>query len=276
MPNKIRVQHLPSNRVSERHDPSLIGPPRRTYLIRRVHELLANPEQPGRWPAAPPPGADLQDSCAYWETALYLMTCLLGWRNPAAGLVWFYERALDDAGDPVLRVLRDVWNNEGQLDLLTAWLCSESAEGFGLGALHRVPGELPIRRIARVRLSLGWQVELAAKLESLVERHPHNPFTGGTNPLHLGHAAGACVRPAAPTVPLCTNTDDCRATLLLDAARGWYGELAKSGQDLPTGGAKPWRVDVVVKPSGWLGCFVRSPTTGRWHATTESVHIAGT
>lgn len=273
-PNKLRLEHFPSDRVPNLDDPGLIGQPRRTYLIRQLHTLLANPTGPAAWPAPPPPGADLEDSCAYWETALYLMVYLLGWRRPAAGLVWFYEREMADDGDRLLRALRQVWNSDGQLDLLTAWVCSEYGEQFSFYG-HELPdGELPAKRIVRVRMSQSWLQALPSRLDRLVARHPHNPYVGGTNPLHLGHATQASWTGAVKST-LCTNMQNRKATLLLKEAPGWYASLAHAANHLPLGGAKPWRVDVTVKPAGWLGTFTRSPTSGRWHMTSEEIHLAG-
>ena len=110
---KPKTKHFPAAKIWKEDDPALVGQSDRTHLIRRLHSALADPTDRTPYPAAPLPGSDIADSCAYWETAYYLMTYLLGWSNPAAGLVWFHNKNQDDRGDKLLGLLRDVWNNDG-------------------------------------------------------------------------------------------------------------------------------------------------------------------
>jgi hypothetical protein len=66
------------------------------------------------------------------------------------------------------------------------------------------------------------------------------------------------------------------AVLVLDGYSNWYSVLHQHGLDLP---ARPdheqWRVDVVVKPIGWMGTYRRSRLTGRWFAGPHSLHKWG-
>ena len=271
---KPRLRHFVADRIPSYANPAYVGQPDRTFLIRQLHAALADPTGRTSLPALPPPGAVREDSCAYWETALYLTTYLLGWRNHAAGLVWFYERGLDPGEDQILRLLRDVWNSEGQLDLFAAWVCSPDF-AQNVGQLLACVGETPHLQPAETKMPATWMAVYTAKEGALVARHPHNPRTDGTNPLHLGHALRAGAVDEDVVSWFTTSEDRRRATLVVDRMPGWYLSLALAANELPTVVGEPWRVDVVAKPAGWLGTFTRSPTSGRWHATSEEAHMAG-
>ena len=271
---KPRLRHFAAARISSQPNPAYVGPPNSTFLIRQLHDALADPTGRTSLPAAPPAGAALEDSCAYWEAALYLATYLLGWRNNAAGLAWFYSRGLDPGDDKLLGLLRDVWNSEGQLDLFAAWVCSADYVQ-AVGPVVVGYDEKSLSQLSKTSMPADWWAAYAAKEETLVARHPHNPRTGGTNPLHLGHALHAGL-PDWETVSWFTRAEDRRwATLTLDRMAGWYWGLATEANVLLDVPGAQWRVDVVAKPVGWLGAFTRSPTSGRWHATSEEVHLAG-
>ena len=271
---KPRLRHFVATRIPSSPNPAYVGQPGRTFLIRQLHAALADPTERTSLPALPPKSAAREDSCAYWEAALYLTTYLLGWRNHAAGLVWFYERNLNPGGDALLALLREVWNSEGQLDLFAAWVCS-SDFAVDAGPYLWTPGKNPLHPSAQEQMSTAWLADYSAKEGALVARHPHNPRTGGTNPLHLGHAFQAGAVDLDVVSWFSTSEDQRRATLLVDRMPGWYLGLAMAADGLPTSGDELWSVDVVAKPTGWLGTFTRSPTSGCWHATSEAVHLAG-
>ncbi len=69
---KPMTRHFSAAKIWKEDDPALVGQSDRTYLIRRLHSALADPTGGTPYPAAPPPGSDIADSCAYWETAYYL------------------------------------------------------------------------------------------------------------------------------------------------------------------------------------------------------------
>src|SRR5690606_10224401 len=105
------------------NDPASIDHSPWSAFIPALHRVLANPTGNEGLPVPPvrPREEPLFTNCAYWEAAAYLLTYLLGWRDPGAGLRWWYE-----AGQPTedlrLAVLRTCWGFERQIDLLAAAL----------------------------------------------------------------------------------------------------------------------------------------------------------
>src|ERR1043165_3165770 len=63
---------------------------------------------------------DFEQTCAWWETLRYLFRNLLGWRCLPAGLAWWYETGKPDLDDARLRLVRERWDTEGELDFFAA------------------------------------------------------------------------------------------------------------------------------------------------------------
>lgn len=99
---------------------------------------------------------------------------------------------------------------------------------------------------------------------------------GGGDPHHLSDHIKGPLRPV-DRLPLLVRTSaaDRRAVLFLDSMTGWYRALATETRSLPKLAGHSWRVDVVVKPVGWLGTYRRSAETGLWFSCPHSVHVRG-
>jgi len=262
------------NWVSEPSPDALVEQIEWCRLVPSLHAVLADPE--GRHPLPRyDPRWNLAQACAFWETAVYLLRFLLGWSDPGKGLSWWYQRDFDDQGDMRLKVLREVWCTNGQMDLLAAWYWrggdDECFEGM--------------RRLApRLKATSGptsdgypppaWWAEFERRFTGS-GRAAHDPFHGGSNALHLGHSRSTAWLSDEPTGWISADTSTHRAALVLDAAKGWYGALAAHGALLPDIGGHSWRVDVFVKPIGWLGTFRRSRDSGLWFLGKHSIHAAG-
>jgi len=237
-------------------DPSLVDGTRDSAFIPYLHRALANAEGATEVPVMPRrPWLDesFRDVIAYWEGAYYALLYLLGWSNPAQGLLWFYQNGKQPLGEPVLEAIKAIWDNEGQLSLLAAWLWkNERGVDPGPQWWHEFERQFPQDRMT----------------------YP-NPFYGGGNPLHLRH-----IKAADSNVPFCGRllagtSKERTAVLLLERATGWYFQLGQQGARLPVLQGRSWHVDVVVKPIGWLGMFRQSRSTGRWFRGKHSVHIEG-
>ena len=186
--------------------------------IPALHRVLANPSGNEEFPVPPvrPTDDDLFTHCDYWETALYLLTFLLGWSNPAAGLRWWYEagRPTDDLR---LAVLDRLWRFEGQLDLLAAWLLTGATTmgGRAVPPMSRWPeGSVPreeIEALARPFSASGKPVWRG-----------FSPYGEDYNGLHLGHSNAAGSPHGEAGLLLMGSEADRRAVLVLESAPGWY------------------------------------------------------
>jgi hypothetical protein len=65
-----------------------------------------------------------------------------------------------------------------------------------------------------------------------------------------------------------------RAALVCEAYEGWYHALRTCGLTQTRHGSS-WRVDVFVKPLGWLGTYRLSRQTGVWFSGQHRWHELG-
>jgi len=248
-------------------DPTLVGQAEWCHLIPILHRALANPSAVVEMPQIDR-RISLMEACAYWEAAVYLLRFLLGWRDPGAGLQWWYQHAQEGLGDSRLILLKQIWNSEGQLDLLAAW-CWENEQGHDS------------RRGQEFLGKLWWDAFQRKHIDQPI--YPHDPYNGGDNALHLGHSgflpSSACNSniSAIGSSGLLLKSDpkERKAVLVLDETRGWYDQLIHYGTTLPSLDSRSWHVDVVVKSMGWLGTFRQSRQTGLWFQGRHLIHAAG-
>ena len=175
---KYRDRNMPVKLVRLRKDlppqddPTLVGQAEWCHLIPSLHLALANRSAVVEMPQIDR-RMELKEACAYWETAVYLLRFLLGWRDPGTGLQWWYANNQDNLGDPRLILLEQVWNSEGQLDLLAAWFW--------------VHGEGANSRRGEDFLERSWWDDFQRTF-SEKSVYDHDPYHGGYNALHLGHS----------------------------------------------------------------------------------------
>lgn len=254
--------------VASGDDPAHVEDPRWSAVIPLLHRALANPtgnvvlpEMPRRF------GMPDEAACAYWEAPLYMMRALLGWERPGLGMLWVHQNQRLAHSDLRLELLEACWNNQQQLDLLTAHLWRVEHR---LQNLHEDEGGGS--ELNGVGPTANWW-------PLFHRRFPNpgfcNPYFGGENPLHLGHTRRAVRNTEGATYEWWEDRSTKRATLTVHRMRGWLGLLEAVTEDQLHDSDEPWRVNVVSKPVGWLGSFTKSPATGKWHASTEEVHRAG-
>jgi hypothetical protein len=252
------------------------GQPEWCALVPALHAILADPGGTHPFPRYDPRWS-LRQACAYWETAVYLMRFLLGWSDPARGLSAWYRQGQEDQGDARLRVLRDVWCTEGQMDLLAAWYWRGGNDDCLPAFKNLVPKlTAPAHDTELSFPDTAWWEAFHRRFTARPELPDHDPFHGGSNALHLGHTRGTAWPTQVTSCCLHAEAASQRAVLILDSAQGWYGALAVHGGRLPDLREHSWHVDVVVKTLGWLGMFRRSRTTGLWFQGRHAVHLAGT
>lgn len=240
--------------LDTQHDPWLRNLP-------ALHAVLAGNRTAARFPQAPGSGSDVFAACAYWEPLHYVLVTLLGWRNVGQGLRWWYDAGLP-VEDPILRTVKAIWNRGPALDFLAAWAWNDADNYHRSGS-----GPTPLQP------DLAWWRNLAA----YGRPWPHDPFSGGLNPLHLGHS-GEPITASLRTEhdpQLATHPPSRHAVLVARSFSTWKGELAAAGLALPAAHGRSWHVDVFDRRVGWLGTFRFSRITHTWFAGRHSVHMRG-
>lgn len=103
-----------------------------------------------------------------------------------------------------------------------------------------------------------------------------DPLSGDNDPLHLSSHAGGPVAPVIDPVELRRSGRGGRSGILLcDSAIGWYRSLYEESSKLPSIHDHRWRIDVVIKPIGWIGTYRRSPETNLWYVGDHRLHVRG-
>lgn len=252
-------------------DPRLIGQADRTHLVPLVHAVLADPDGNVAFPRVRPDLA-LEQACAIWEAALYVARFLLGWADPGKGFSWWYQNGCPTE-DLRLALLNAVWNERGQLGLLALWAWEHPDWAMLTPEIDALESNL--QRSTRPEDFAGreWLDGLRGRFPIADERREHDPYHGGTNPLHLGHADPRRSNGEWGQMVLAREREG--ALLFLDDCHGWYAALEHHAEGVPTRGERSWPVDVVVKPVGWLGTFRRCRDTGRWYQGKRSIHGVG-
>lgn len=258
----------PAEHRQDLDDPRLVGQSDRCWLIPLLHSTLAAPSGVHRWPHYNKV-TGLSDACAYWETAYYLLGVLLGWSDVGLGLKRLYDGKRPAVESPHLDLLEQVWNDRSQLDLFAMWAWERN---FRVKPRNPCPAHGESDRTPDAFRDRDWYAHFLNRYPGYGIAYDHDPYHGGTNPLHLGHALGAFDQ--APRAQLLRSSPgEGLAVLLLDGARGWATALDQV--DLPPLVDRSWHVDVVVRPLGWLGTFRRSRVTDRWFVGKHSVHMLG-
>ncbi|MCU0795912.1 MAG: hypothetical protein MUF31_08255 [Akkermansiaceae bacterium] len=189
-----------------------------------VHQTLANPDLIDRLPRIGQ-CRRLEDFQGYWATHSYLMGEFLGWTSPAAGLAWWYAGGKQAHSDPLLDLIKLIWDDDGQLDYLAAH-CWRGTAGF----LH--PEELSPEKIAATS---PWSDENRWRtFKRQGRRFPHDPFYGGPNPLHLDlFSCGRSDLPEGSARGFTHPGTARRATLFVEDFSSWCVALEQFGNTLP-------------------------------------------
>jgi len=233
-------------------------------LVPAVWQALADP---GGSHVYPPQGPGLEGATEWWSPLLHVLWFSLGWPRPDAGLRRWYD-AGKPSEDPRFQLIKGMWGSRLNLFAAWCWECSPLYSQMLSARLETEPDRSPAPVV---------DDEWRRAAEVLRARSPLSPWTGDADGLHLyAHAMTAVVGDSDQPAVLVTDRADRRAALVLDGYAGWYGRLARVGRELPTlPRERSWRVDVVVRPVGWLGTFRRSRTTGRWFSGRHRVHEMG-
>lgn len=235
--------------------------------IPALHRAIADPSLEDRLPYVAEI-ISLEYACAAWETLHYLFTTLLGWESPGHGLAWWHS-AGKPTDDPLLKLAWHYWDGHYQLDYYAAWAWTH-------GQVFMEPDELSPNALAESSLypNEEWWHYFKRRGRML----DHDPFYGGTNPLHLGHSDNFGmdhVSEEDPEPVLHANTKDRKAVLIVSSIGHWRRNLINMGRQLPKLGENSWHVEVFDRQVGYLGLFRQSRVTGKWFMGKHSVHVVG-
>ena len=239
-----------------------------SWGIPGVFRALASPYSFESVPATP--RGVHANALGYWGALHYLLLHRLGWANPAQGLRWWYENG-KPTEDSTLALIAQMWDRDGMLDRYLYWLLSRP-HVFMTAKEVTVWGMGP--EVAE-RPTVRWQQWMAAFEESFEPtKYPWFGSLGEGDPLHLtGHGgeAGVADPQAHLSVVSAANKSAIFVTRSMDA---WHFDLARHAITLPDNGDH-WKVDVLVKPVGFLGVYRRSRITGLWFSGRHRFHTPG-
>lgn len=235
-----------------------------------MFRALADPRLESAIPR--PAAAPLEQACAHWGALHYTLSSLLGWADAGRGLAWWYASGKPVGDSPVLALVQQVWGAEDLIDYYAAW--SWSPPGVGYGLPQSAAGERP---------SPTWLAQHSDWPDEdwwrrFIRRgqvHPHDPFYGGSDPLHLGiHDGPPTTEPSgSPVVHLIPVQR--RVLLVTEGLDHWLADLYELEPRLPPLGERSWRIEVFDRCTGYLGEYRRSRVTGRWFTGRHSVHMKG-
>ncbi|TFC34128.1 hypothetical protein [Cryobacterium sp. TMT2-42-4] len=233
-----------------------------------VFQALAAPLTGQMVPAAPETNDPHEQRLGYWGALHYLLLHRLGWARPDRGLRWWYDQG-KPAQDPTMALILAVWDADGHVDAYLAWLLK--GQPVFLAPESQPWAEWPTEREPLPDRWVRW----AADIERAGELSESKYFLGGWDPLHLSGHTGEGGEPDPASTLTVTSRTERRAVFVTDTMNAWHYDLAKKASKLPEGNKPPWRVDVFVRPVGFLGTYRKSYQTGLWFTGRHSYHAAG-
>lgn len=220
-----------------------------------------------------PVNSTLEAACASWGALNYALHCLLGWEDVGRGLARWYAAGRSTEGSPVLQLIEHVWGRDDLLDYYAAWAWKPAHAGW-LSDQAADPQHGP---------SSTWLAEHSLwpdRLwwEAFVRRgktQPHDPFYGGSDPLHLAIHTGP--EATSPSQSPIVHIDAAARSVVLvtECIQQYQLDLDVLHRQLPSLGEHSWHVDVFERRVGWLGNFRRSRETGRCFVGKHSIHMLG-
>ena len=237
---------------------------------------VADPHGEHPLPPVPPPlghGGDDHPAShpyvlAWWAPLLHLLFFGSGWVRPDLGLARWFDLG-QPTDDPVLKIVKRWWGSQ-VLDVLAWSSCVNTLTEMAAQVstvTHTTAERIPLPdRWAERRREPNWR----------------SVWGCGSDRMHLSvHALSPVwdnrhTRDGELIVPVSHVGDTRRAVLMLSAYEGWYLTLSRLGATLPARrDGRSWRVDVVVRPLGWLGSYRLSHRTGRWFMGRHRWHQLG-
>jgi hypothetical protein len=216
-------------------------------------------------PKAPRPGEDFMRHLGYWTTLQGFLTHSFGWARHDRGLRWWY-----DAGKPVdeprFGLIDAVWGQDGYLMAYAEW-CHDRLATFD----HQALAEWTTYDSSPDPLSRAWQQRLSDARDDSVHdgTTPHGKHLEGGD-----HASGPTSHRFEAKIAVISLTDR-RAVYTCETGLGWYRGLVELGSRLPLMVNASWRIEVYVRPIGYVGTYRRSRVTGLWFSGQHRFHTVG-
>lgn len=270
-PQRVSIPRLPlQNSGDDVPDPW-------TWAVPLPYQALAAPLSGAPMPAAPNTVREdvrSEHQLGYYGCLQSFLTYSFAWTRPDKGLLWWYRNGLPSE-DPRFRLILDTWVHDETLLGYLGWLVttppmSMAAETLTPWVLELDDSPAPI--------DTEWESRLRRARDA-------KPWTGGSDSLHLGeglHIAAPSQRPSASTIHpsasrlVSIDSTTRTATFVGETVRGWYADLAETARQLPPlKNGRNWRVDVFLKPIGFLGTYRRSRVTGLWFSGRHRYHAIG-
>lgn len=257
------------------------------YNIPNLFRALAHPVGPADFVRAPQQfdderkyhadSTEFDTARAYWTSLGILLVYSFGWRFPGLGLKRWVDAGMPTEDDRFALIVQ-VWVQDGQFDAFCAWLWNQNPYVSDFGQCLLEDEQL---QESSVPPHTGLASE--AWLERVANQFAYpfpNPFTGGGDPLHLGHHIASHSEEdrshPARQYRLAPSADGRTADLFVNSMQGWHRLLSRVGNTLvhPEKG-RSVRVTVHCPHVGTLGEFRRSRETGIWFSGPHSSHMLG-
>lgn len=236
-----------------------------------VFHALASPKAAQPVPAAPKQtyGEAHSQALGYWGPLHYLLLNRLGWSMPHRGLMEWYDQG-KPTDDSTLALVAEVWDRDGYLDVYLAWLLRLQPR-FMTGG----PYAGPFWPESVEQLSPKWSRWLESTTESLeASPAPHFSLTGGYDSLHLTGHIGEGGQHDPHSVLSIVDATAHRAVFVTDTMDAWYWDLRKKAMKLPKT-VRSWRIDVFVRPVGFIGNYRLSRSTSLLFSGRHRYHSMG-
>lgn len=234
------------------------------WAVPLPYRVLAAPASMMPMPAAPSQRDDFMLSLGYWACLQSFLTFSFGWTRHDKGLIAWYDSGCPTE-DARFALLQKIWHDDGTLERYIEWVVSQNDRTGPMTAYAANLDTRPMRltsewtsRMTRLRVEAR---DLAASGLSPYEKH-----------LEQGHHISGPTSRSKAELVMRTSTS---GVLTSRSAIGWYDALAHLGGQAQGNQPTSVRIDVHVRPIGFLGTYRRSRVTGLWFSGPHRYHSIG-
>ncbi|MGB3375029.1 MAG: hypothetical protein WBA87_07815 [Microbacterium sp.] len=209
---------------------------------------------------------DFEHALGYFASLQSFLTYSFGWTRHDKGLIWWLDQGAP-ADDARFTLIRNVWLADGLLESYLSW-CVQHPEIDVFDAFNPHVDRQPIT------LSDQWNDRLRTTRDET--DGDDLSFRPDQMHLHGGEHIGGPSTGRSDAKLLGVDASSHSAVLVSETVAGWYAALTHYGSELPAlPGGRSWRVDVHVKPIGFVGTYRRSRNSGLWFSGRHAHHSAG-